>query len=314
MDRAIEAVAAALTSFSRGEVLQPQRTVMAKEAPVGLLAFMPALTADGVFGAKVLSVFPQNAAPYASHQGVILLFDAQNGRLLTVMDAGVITEIRTAAASAVATRALAAPDASRLAVLGSGTQARAHVRALRQVRPIERVFVWSRTPRHAEAFRDWIEGEGLPATVCSTAREAVEEAEIVTTVTAATEPVLRGAWLRPGTHVNAVGSSVRPFRELDGESVRISRLFVDGTAAVLHENEDILAPIREGIIGEDHIRGEIGEVLAGTVSGRTAPGEITLFKSVGLAVEDMAAAALVHRTALATEGGVWVTLLGEREG
>lgn len=322
MGECIEVVERALAALARGEALQPLRQALWLPDRRGLLGLMPGHApsvlqetatsggAGGALGLKVVTVFPGNhPTPGASgpalpsHQGVVMLFDADRGNPVAILDAASITAIRTAAASAVATRLLAREDAAELALLGSGVQASTHLEAMRAVRPISRVRVWSRTPEHARAFVEKEAGKhDLSLEVTATAREAVAGADVVATVTGASEPVLEGAWLAPGAHVNAVGACTPKARELDTEAVVRSRLFVDRRESALHEAGDFLFPRAEGAIGDDHIQGEIGDLILGRIPGRRSPTEITLFKSLGLAVEDLAAAE--HVVAQAEARGV----------
>lgn len=314
MAECIDVMADALADLARGDAVLPLRTVAWLPDRRGALATMPALLPGlGALGAKVITVFPGNAATdLDSHQGAVLLFEPERGRLLAVLDASSITAIRTAAVSGVATRILARGDADDLAILGSGVQARAHLEAMLAVRPIRRVRVWSRTPEHARRFAEQAAAAGIPVHPTATAEAAVDGATIVCTTTAATEPVLRGAWLAPGAHVNAVGSSTPAARELDSDAVARSRLYVDRRESALAEAGDFLAPKREGRIDDAHILAELGEVLVGAAGGRGSPDEVTLFKSLGLAIEDVAAARHVYERALAAGGGTTVQLGGGR--
>lgn len=292
MDACIEAVEAAFRSLARGGADQPLRTVI--PLPDGRSSFlaMPAHLEDPpALGAKLLTLFPGNhGTGVPSHQGLVVLFGPENGAPLAVVDAGPVTAIRTAAASAVATRLLARPDASTLAILGSGEQARSHLESMRAVRPIREVRAWSPTREHLEAFASEMEDRhGLPVVASGSARDAVEGAGIVCTVTSSPDPVLEGAWLGPGTHVNAVGASTAATRELDAAAVARSRLFVDRRASAEAEAGDYILARREGAVGDDHIVGEIGELLDGSIQGRRSADEVTLFKSLGLAVQDLAA-------------------------
>lgn len=315
MHECIDAMGTALRGLAQGDTLQPLRSVHRLPGGSGVLASMPgALGASGAFGVKVLSVFPKNhGTPFDSHQGCILLFEPERGQLVAILDATAITAIRTAAVSAVATRALARADAGDLAILGTGTQAARHLEAMALARPLRRVRAWSRDPGSVRAFVDRarleqrIEVEG-----CRTAEEAVDGADLICTVTSASSPVLRGAWLRAGAHVNAVGACLPESRELDTEAVRRSRLVVDRRESALTEAGDVLLPLREGVIEEDHIAAELGEVLAGRTVGRRTPEEITVFKSLGLAIEDLAAAQRVYANALAAGRGVALELGGLR--
>jgi ornithine cyclodeaminase len=301
----------ALAALSSGEAVAPLRSIMWLPGRPGALGTMPAsLGWLGVFGAKIISVFPGNSgSEFDAHQGAVMLFEAEHGRPLALVDATAVTAIRTAAVSGAATRHLAREDAGDLALLGSGTQARTHLEAMRLARPLRRVRVWSRTQAHAIRFAH-TEGSrwNLPIEVVPTGRDAVEGADLICTATAATEPILHGEWISPGAHINAVGSSVPSARELDAAAVARSRLFVDRRESALREAGDFLLAREEGLVNDDHIRGEIGEVILGRLPGRTAAGEITLFKSVGLAVEDIAAAHHVYTRARATGAGTRVTL------
>ncbi len=285
-------MASALRSLSRGDAQVPLRTVVPLPRGHDVLALMPAhATTPAALGAKVITVFPDNPGRgLDAHQGAVLVFDPVDGRLLGLVDASSLTAIRTAAVSGVATERLARPDATTLALLGSGVQARTHLDAMAQVRPLERVCVWSRTPAHAETFAAWAR-TAFPIEVATfgTAAEAVRGADIVCTVTASREPVLKGSWLRPGTHVNAVGASQPDARELDSRAVAMARLFADRRESLEHESADYLVPLREGLLGDATVA-ELGEVLLGTAEGRRTPEEITLFKSLGLAIEDLIAA------------------------
>ncbi|HXF06134.1 MAG TPA: ornithine cyclodeaminase family protein [Blastocatellia bacterium] len=310
MEECIEVMAEALASLARGEALNPLRRALILPEERGLLATMPAYWGTGpALGVKVISIFPGNeGSAFDTHQGAVLLFDVERGHLRAVMDAAAITALRTAATSGVATRLLAREDAGDLALLGSGVQARTHLQAMQRVRRIRRVRVWSRQFPHAQAFAErYSHGEILIEPV-PTAREAVVGADLICTVTAAREPVLSGEWLSPGAHINAVGSSTPSARELDTAAVVASRLFVDRRESALHEAGDFLIPKAEGAIGDDHIRGEIGDLLLGRVAGRTSPTDITLFKSLGLAIEDVAAACVLYRKAQERGVGQWITL------
>lgn len=303
MGECIEVMAEALSILARGEALQPLRQAHWLPDRRGLLGVMPGALLDGeegaVLGIKVITVFPGNHEKgEESHLGSVLLFEAEMGKLLAILDAAAVTAIRTAAVSALATRLLAREDAGDLALLGSGVQARSHLAALREVRPLSRVRVWSRHPESARRFADEESARhNLPVEAAATAREAVEGADLVCTVTSAREPVLEGAWLAPGAHVNAAGACMPAARELDTEAVRRARLFVDRRESALAEAGDLLIPIRNGELGEDHIAGELGDVLVGRLPSRRSPDEITLLESLGLAVEDLAAARHVWRKA-----------------
>ncbi len=314
MGECIALMEQALRDLALGAAVQPLRSVMRLDGRPGLLGVMPGqiqLPADArpsgsVAGVKVVSIFPGNRERGdESHFGAVLLFETETGRPIAHLDAAAITAIRTAAVSAVATRLLAREDAGELALLGAGVQARSHLAALREVRELRRVRVWSRRPESAQRFAA---EEGarhrLPVEAAPSAAAAVAGADLVCTVTASREPVLAGEWLSPGVHVNAVGSSVASARELDSAAVARSRLFVDRRESTINESGDFLFPLREGVIAEDHIQGEIGDLLLGRLAGRRSASEITLFKSLGLAVEDLAAAHHVYRQAVAQGRGI----------
>ncbi len=315
MNECIEVMAAAFKTLGRGDAILPLRPIMWLPEKVGALGMMPGYMADiGAMGLKVVSVFPGNhGTEYDSHQGIVMLYETKHGRLLAVMDATEITAIRTAAATAVATRLLAREDAHDLAILGSGVQARTHLEAMLLVRDIERVRVWSRKSEHAGAFarreskRHNITVEALP-----TAQAAVEQADIICTTTAAPEPVLMGEWVADGAHINAVGSSVPFTRELDTAAMVKSRLFVDRRESTLNEAGDFLIPQKEGAIDAGHIQGEIGEILLGQNAGRQSAAEITLFKSLGLAIEDIAAAQHIYTKAIEQGLGTLIEFGGSR--
>lgn len=315
MEECIEAVRDALSTLAREEAINPLRPVLWLPEKVGALGMMPGYLGNlGTMGIKVVSVFPGNeGTEFDSHQGAVMLFETEHGRLLALIDASEITSIRTGAASAVATDLLANADARSLAILGSGVQARSHLQAMLAVRPFERIRVWSRTEANARSFAERA-GDQIdpPIEVASSAREAVEGAEVICTVTSAKEPILEGRWLEDGVHVNAVGSSVPFTRELDTEAVVRSRLFVDRKESTVNEAGDFLFPKKEGAIDDDHIQAEIGDLLVGRHPGRESPSEITLFKSLGIAVEDVAAAERIYQNALEQELGTRIELGGER--
>ncbi len=291
----IDLMAEALGALARGEAVQPLRRGLRLPDGSGLLGVMPGFLGNPpVLGVKVITVFPANPRHLETHQGAVLLFDPHDGRLLAAIDASAITAIRTAAASGAATHALARPGAAVLGILGSGTQARSHLEAMLLVRPIERVVVWGRNFERARRFAsDSAARHRVPVRAAASAEEAVRGADVVCTVTASCEPVLRGAWLSPGAHVNAVGACTSATRELDTEAVERCRVFVDRRESALAEAGDLLVPMREGRLTEAHIAGDLGDILLGRIPGRRGGDEITLFKSLGLAVEDLAAAAAV---------------------
>jgi ornithine cyclodeaminase/alanine dehydrogenase-like protein (mu-crystallin family) len=313
MDRCIDLMDEALAGLARGNAANPLRSMllMPFETPVpSVLASMPAALGDPpALGIKVISVFPGNhGTDYESHQGFVLLFEPEHGSPVALIDAIAITAIRTAAVSGLATRLLARPDATDLAIIGSGTQARSHLDAMRAVRPVRRVRAWSPHRERLDAFVNESADAGVTVEATADAQAAVEGADIICTVTASSTPVVEGSWLADGAHLNAVGSSQAANRELDNEAVRRSRLFVDRRESARNEAGDYLIPLREGAIDEDHIVAEIGEVAAGLAEGRRSPNEITLFKSLGLAIEDLAAARWIQQRALETGAGTPVPL------
>jgi ornithine cyclodeaminase/alanine dehydrogenase-like protein (mu-crystallin family) len=315
MEECMRVMEGALATLTRGGAILPLRPVIHLPDGASAMAAMPAyLDMPKALGAKLITVFPRNeGTPYESHQGATLLFEAEHGCLVAIMDAGSITAIRTAAVSGVAARLLARDDATDLALLGSGVQARTHLEAMLVARPLRRVRVWSRARENASTFAaDASRRHGIPVQPVETARDAVEGAAIICTVTSSREPVLRGEWLAPGAHINAVGASVPTARELDTAAVARSRLFVDRRESALHEAGDFLIPRAEGAIGDDHIRGELGEVLLGQCRGRESPDDITLFKSLGIAVEDVAAAVHIYQKGRERGIGTWVRLSTDR--
>lgn len=299
-EAAIPIVREAMIAFSTGRTRQLLRSILPL-AEGRMFGVMPgALGEHAPFGAKIVSVYPENfAAGRQSHQGVIVLFEPESGAPVCVVHAGEVTAIRTAAASAVATDALARPEASQLAILGYGEQARAHLRAIAQVRPIEKALVWGRDARRAQAFAGDMSRElGVEVGVAADVREAVATADIVCAVSAASEPILRGVWLPPGVHVNLVGSSRAGPAEADNEVVRLSRFIADSREGVLAQGAEFLNAKAAGLVDDAHLAGEIGEVLAGQVEGRQDARQITVYKSLGHIVQDLASAWALYRDAI----------------
>jgi ornithine cyclodeaminase/alanine dehydrogenase-like protein (mu-crystallin family) len=315
MNECIEVMAKTMAELARGQTILPLRSILWLPQKVGALGLMPGvLLPERVLGLKAITLFPGNeGTPIDTHQGAVLLFEAEHGSLLAVIDATSITAIRTAAVSAVATRALAREDAGDLAILGSGVQARTHLEAMQCVRAIRRVRVASRSFENAKSFaareapRQQIAIEAV-----ATVDEAVRGADLICTTTSAREPILRGDAIAPGAHVNAVGSSVPFARELDTAAVARARLYADRRESLTNEAGDFLTPKKEGVIDEKHIVGEIGEVLIGSVSGRRTAEEITLFKSLGLAIEDVASARHIYEKAKKAGLGGFVEFGGSR--
>jgi len=298
MAACMDAMETALKQLGRGEAQNPLRSANWLADNRGILLAMPALTEEAM-AIKVITVMPGNhGSPYDSHMGAVILFDSQYGRPLALMDATEITANRTAAVSGVATRALAREDAGDLAILGTGVQARSHLQAILEARPLRRVRVWSRSEAHRAAYAQWASDElDVEVESAGSAEYAVKGADLICTTTAATEPVLHGVWLSPGAHINAVGASTATTRELDSQAMAMVSHFVDRRESALDESGDYLIPLNEGAIGDDHIRAELGEVLLGRAPGRSSDDEITLFNSLGLAVEDLASAQLIYREA-----------------
>lgn len=291
-DVCIPIVRKAMIALSKGETKQLLRSLI----PLSegrILGIMPgALGAHAAFGAKLISVFQENfARGMQSHQGVVILFDPETGAPVCVIDAGEVTAIRTAAASAVATDVLARKEARRLALLGYGEQAGTHARAIGKVRHLESIVVWGRSPERAEAFAEKIRAElAVPVFAAANVREAVAEADIICTVTPAAEPILQGAWVRPGTHVNVVGSGYAGPVEVDNDLVVRSRFIADSREGVLQQGAEFLRAKAAGLVGDDHVVGEIGQVLSGEIEGRRSNEEITVYKSLGHVVQDLASA------------------------
>lgn len=315
MRECIDLMQHTLMALARGEVVQPLRSIMWLPDRRGALGLMPgALSRPNTMGIKVVSVFPGNSGTkYESHQGAVLLFDTQHGCLQAVVDAGEITAIRTAAVSGLATRTLAKRDAGDLALLGSGTQARTHLDAMRSVRELRRVRVWSRSSDSARRFaRAESQRAGMEIEPVASAREAVEGADLICTTTATREPILEGAWIAPGTHVNAVGACFPGARELDSVAVHRARVFVDCRESALAEAGDLLVPMQDGVFDASHIVGELGEVLTERVVGRSSENEVTLFESLGIAIEDVTAVHHVYRKARGSKSGTLVEIGGLR--
>ncbi|WP_404711388.1 ornithine cyclodeaminase family protein [Sphingomonas sp. MMS24-J13] len=290
----IDAVRRAMAAFSASETEQPLRQIV--ELSEGrLFGLMPGSQPDAPgFGAKVISVFGDPARPgRAEHRGVVVLFDGVSGAVACIADAAAVTEIRTAAASAVATDALARADARTLAIFGCGAQAESHIRALAVVRRFDAIMVWGRDPVRAAAFAERLAGEtGLPIRPEPNPKIAAK-ADVICTVTGAREPILLGEWVRPGTHINLVGSSHPGPVEVDHALVVASRYIADSRRSVLAAGSEFLDAKAAELIGDDHIAAEIGEVLLGRIAGRISPDQITLYKSLGHVVQDLAAAAYI---------------------
>ena len=300
MQGCIELMGDVLAGLAREELYNPLRFVVRPQNEPSLMGLMPAHRRGEapLWSLKALTIVPGNSARgLDSHQGFVALFDGTTGEPRAIMNAGGITAIRTAAVSGLATRLLAREDSKTLAILGTGTQAASHLEAMHAVRRFERVLVWSASGRSLNG-----------AESVATAEDAVRAADVVCTVTSSAEPVLEYGWLKPGAHINAVGSSIPSTRELDTATMAAAALFVDRRESTVNEAGDYLFPLREGAIDESHIRAEVGEVLIGAAEGRRSPDEVTVFKSLGLAVEDLAAAEHVLARAEAENAGVVVSL------
>lgn len=313
MAACIDLMGETLASLARGEALLPLRTVLRLPGQRNMFAAMPAVLGPSI-GAKVITVFPDNeGTPFESHIGVVLYFENTNGRLLAIIDASSVTAIRTAAVSGLATRLLANPNARTLAILGSGVQAMTHLEAMCAVRDFTTVRVWSRHLPNAEAFAERARVQhGRTVEVVPTAEAAVRGADVICTTTSSREPIVRADWVAPGAHINAVGASQATARELDSETVRRARLYVDRRESVMAEAGDFLIPREEGVVDNQHVLGELGEVVLGRVAGRTGPGDVTLFKSLGIAIEDVASARFIYERARELGTGTWVAIGGMR--
>lgn len=300
MDALIDATETALNAFSAGGVRQPLRSVVEVGQGHAFFGSMPAyVERPAALGTKLVTVYHSNLdRGLPSHLATIVLLDPETGGLQAILDGRYITEARTAAASAVSTKYLARPDARVLGIIGSGVQARSHLEALLRVRSFERIQIWSRDPKHVAAFIDetapQIAAQLVPA---SSARDAVQGADVIALVSAAREPVVRREWIAEGTHLCAVGACRPDQREMDTALVRDARVYVDSVAGALAEAGDLVIPIREGAIDASHIVAEVGNVVGGRAKGRRSATEITVFKSLGMAVEDVAAARLAWERA-----------------
>jgi ornithine cyclodeaminase len=307
---AIRVMRSTMRAHAEGTVHQPPRMVIQPPGVSGSAMFKPAHVGPPVdsFGFKALTIFPGNRdRGLETIQAFVALFDIETGILEAILEGGVITEIRTSAVSAVATDALANPDACDLAILGTGVQSRGHLLAMAEVREIRRVRVWNHSTEGATRFASWAATEGFSIEIAPTVRAAVAEADIVCTVTASAEPLVDAAWLSPGAHVNAVGAYQPHTRELHSNVAAEAAVFaVDSRAGALTEAGDLLIPMREGLVDAGFMPPELGEILLGTAPGRTSPDDITVFESLGLAIQDVAAAAFVTERARAAGVGIEV--------
>jgi ornithine cyclodeaminase/alanine dehydrogenase-like protein (mu-crystallin family) len=310
MSECIAVMGEALAGLARGEANQPLRTIFKPNRVKGVLAMMPAFRSgdSSMFGLKAICVFPGNAATgLDAHQGGVMLFDGKTGVPLALVNASAITAIRTAAVSGLATSLLARADASELAIIGAGVQARTHLSAMACVRPLKRARIASGHFASAQKFAKEMQSQfPFPVEPVETAEAAVRGADLIVTATTAREPVVQRDWISPGAHINAIGTFSPKAREIDTATMTAATLFCDARESVLNEAGDYLLAAEEGAIGPDHIRAELGEVLIKTRPGRTSRDEITLFKSLGLAIEDLAAAAHVYQMAGSDKIGTWV--------
>lgn len=303
----LAAVERSFAALQRGEVFLPLRPMIRPPGASGLLALMPVYRGgeEPLYGLKTIAVVPDNPSRGLDpHQGTVSIYDGITGQTVAVMNAAPITAVRTAAASALATRLLARKDAHVLAVVGAGHQAHAHLAALPRVRDFDDIRIASRTYERAEQLA----GHHAAARAVTSIEEAVVGADVIVTVTTSPEPVVSRGWVGPGTHINAVGSSFPHARELDSHTVADSTLFVDRRESAQSESGDYLVPLKEGAIGKDHIRAELGEVVIGEHPGRTDTDEITVFDSLGLAVQDLYAAEYVLERARESGRGTTVEL------
>ena len=295
----IDSMRAVLADYSRGRTQQPLRTVLELGEQRSFFGIMPASLADPrAVGTKLVTVFPSNHdRGLPSHLATIVLLDPDTGALLALLDGRYITEARTAAVSAVSADLLALPDAGTLAIIGTGVQARSHLEALACVRPLTEVRVWSPTESHRSAFVKDAARHGMHVRAAASARDAVDDADLIAVATSSTTPVLESAWVRDGAHICAVGACRPTHRELETALVARSRLFVDSAIGALAEAGDVVLAIQDGAVTAAHIAGELGAVVSGLVPGRQNPDQITLFNSLGMAVEDVAAANLAYTRA-----------------
>lgn len=307
----ITAMEAALARFSAGEVLQPVRTVLTVGPTKAFFGLMPAYVPNpGSLGAKLVTVFADNPAKQLpSHLATILLLDPETGSLQALMDGRYITEARTAAVSAVSARFLAKREASTLAIIGTGVQAHSHLEAFAEVRQLKDVRVWSPRARSRERFVSDMSGHvAVAIRAAATAEEAVRGADLIVLATSSPTPVIEDAWVGAGAHVVSVGACRPDQREMPPALVARARLYVDSRAAALVESGDVVMGITDGRFNASHIRGELGELVLGRAEGRQSDGDVTVFKSLGMAVEDVVAADLVLRRAAETGAGTELTL------
>lgn len=303
IEECIDAMRGLFEGLARGEFFQPLRSRVRPDGSDNWLTLMPALRNTGprLWGLKEMAVTPSNAARGRDPiEGAVLLHDGTDGRLLAMVSAPALTAIRTAAVTALATRTLARPDARVVAVIGAGVQGRMHVKAMRAVLPAAQIRIWGRAPAKLDAVARETGAEPFTSMA-----DAIAGADVVCTVTASAEPIVRREWFAPGTHINAVGSSAQNTREIDGATFAAASVFVDRRESAVRESGDYLGALKEGAIaGESHIRAELGEVLVGRHPGRQDARELTLYKSLGLAVQDLVAAERAVRLAAGSGHGI----------
>ena len=306
MTECVELMQRTMIAVSEGRVVLPLRSILVMPGDRGMMGVMPGYLSDPeCFGVKLVSLIPRNKPPeYSSHLGLVLLFEGDHGQPVALLDAAQITAIRTAAASGLATRLLARKEAGDLALLGAGEQARSHLEAMLNVRTLRRIRVWARDRDKARAFAE-VEGarHRIAIETSPTVREAVAGADIICTMTKSREPILQGDWLTPGVHINVVGSSMAAAAEIDTPAVVKARFFVDRRESTINEGGEFLRALKSGAITPDHILGEIGEVANGSKIGRSSPLDVTLYKSLGIAPQDLASAHYVLEKARAAGVG-----------
>jgi len=306
----VEVMAEALAGLARDELHQPLRMVVRPPDSSNLMGLMPSHRAlpEPAYGLKVVCIFPDNPKRgLDAHQGAVILFDGETGEVRALANASAVTAIRTAAVSGLATKLLARPDARKLALFGAGVQARWHLAAMATVCELERALVWSRSRDSARAFADEAGARyAFPVEAAESAEAALRDADLIVTATTAREPVVRREWVAEGAHINAVGACFPTSRELDTATVASASLYVDRRESALNEAGDYVIAAQEGAIGPEHIRAELGELLIGAAEGRTSAQELTVFKSLGIAVEDLAAVEFLHRRALEVGAGTQV--------
>ena len=309
MEECITVMENIFIQLEEDQAFNPLRSAMLIPGENGLLSMMPGyVNKQDIMGIKSVSVYPENAnIGLESHQGSVTLFNALNGTPLAIMDAGQITAIRTAAVSGLATRILAKKNSKILAILGSGIQAKTHIEAMTTILNLEEIRVWSKNKKNAKKLvEEQRKKYAIPFRPFDTVNEAIYNADIICTTTAAVEPILQGNYLMQGVHINAVGSSVRNTRELDGFAIKLSKLYVDKIESTINESGDFLMAKQEGTIDDNHIIGTLGEILTKKKKGRNNINDITLFKSLGLAVEDIATAFFIYDKYVKSNKGNWV--------